>query len=200
MTEIPQKTRAIPEAEPRKAPDKRAILSLALAVAISVGVFVITTHFRDVLSTLRGLGLLGVFVLSFLGNATVLVPAPAFVIACASGPLYGVVSSGVVAGIGSSLGEVTGYLAGYGGGAFIPHSKTYQKLRQLVERFGGWIIFALSLLPNPLFDVGGAIAGALKMPLWIFFLATAGGKVMRMLIIAWACANGMHWIGGALQQ
>ncbi|MFN3705970.1 MAG: YqaA family protein [Thermoflexales bacterium] len=200
MAQVDSSRQATIRAASLKKPiDRRALISLALALLISVAVIVITSQFREVLTTLRGLGLFGVFALSFLGNATVLVPAPAFVIACASGPMYGILSTGLVAGLGSSLGEATGYLAGYGGGAFLPHGKTYEQLHQLMKRFGGWVIFVLSLLPNPFFDIGGTIAGALKMPVGVFFLSTLGGKLVRMIIIAWACASGLQWIEGIMR-
>jgi uncharacterized membrane protein YdjX (TVP38/TMEM64 family) len=46
------------------------------------------------------------------------------------------------------------------------------------------VIFLLALVPNPAFDVGGMIAGALKMPVWQFVLAAWAGKGLRLVIFA----------------
>jgi uncharacterized membrane protein YdjX (TVP38/TMEM64 family) len=49
---------------------------------------------------------------------------------------------------------------------------------------GVLVIFILGLVPNPVFDVGGMIAGALKMPFWQFLLAAWAGKGLRLVILA----------------
>lgn len=53
------------------------------------------------------------------------------------------------------------------------------------------MIFALALFPNPIFDVGGLIAGVLKMHPFAFFLATAAGKAVRLVLVALACNGGL---------
>lgn len=164
---------------------------LALAIVISVAVILLSARFRDALIAFGQLGLLGLFVLSVVGNATVLMPAPAFVVACAAAPIYGVLATGLVAGVGSAVGEMTGYMAGYGGTAVLPQGKLYQRTHNLMERFGPLMIFALALFPNPIFDVGGLIAGVLKMHPFAFFLATAAGKAMRLVLVALACNGGL---------
>ncbi|MFN4293148.1 MAG: YqaA family protein [Thermoflexales bacterium] len=169
----------------------RAAVMLALAIVISVAVILLSARFRDALIAFGQLGLLGLFVLSVVGNATVLMPAPAFVVACAAAPIYGVLATGLVAGVGSAVGEMTGYMAGYGGTAVLPQGKLYQRTHNLMERFGPLMIFALALFPNPIFDVGGLIAGVLKMHPFAFFLATAAGKAMRLVLVALACNGGL---------
>ncbi|MCX7939381.1 MAG: VTT domain-containing protein [Thermoflexales bacterium] len=169
----------------------RTALWLALAVVISVAVLLATTYFRDELLAIGRVGLVGLLVLSIVGNATVLIPAPVFVVACAAGPLYGALAVGVVAGLGSALGEMTGYMAGYGGTAILPQGKVYRRLRWLMRRYGALVLFLLSAVPNPFFDVGGLLAGVLKMPPPVFLLATAAGKAVRLGLTAFACTQGL---------
>ncbi len=169
----------------------RAAVMLVLAIVISVAVILLSARFRDALIAFGQLGLLGLFVLSVVGNATVLIPAPAFVVACAAAPIYGVLATGLVAGVGSAVGEMTGYMAGYGGTAVLPQGKLYQRMHDLMERFGPFMIFAMALFPNPIFDVGGLVAGVLKMHPLAFFLATAAGKAMRLTLVALACNGGL---------
>jgi membrane protein YqaA with SNARE-associated domain len=172
----------------------KAIAALILAIAISAGVIALSTHFRDALLAFGQLGLVGLFVLSVIGNATVFIPAPAFVVACAAGPIYGPLATGVVAGFGSAIGELTGYMAGYGGTAVLPQGQLYQRLANLMRRYGPLVIFVMAALPNPAFDVGGLIAGALKMHPLAFVIATAIGKALRLAIVAAACTGGIPWL------
>jgi len=182
---------------PRAAPPAhrgRLIFTLILAIAISAAVIVLTTYFRDDIAALGRIGLLGLFFLSALGNATVIIPAPAFVVACAAAPIYGAISTGLVAGVGSAVGEMTGYMAGYGGTAILPQGRVYRRLRFLMRRLGPIFIFVLALIPNPLFDIGGLIAGVLKMHPLVFWLATAAGKSLRLILVALACNGSLPFI------
>lgn len=177
----------------------RAVVLFLLAVVISVGVLALSSQFRDVLIAFGQLGLVGLFVLSVLGNATVVVPAPAFVVACAAGPIYGALATGLVAGLGAGVGEMTGYMAGYGSTAVLSQGRLYQRMHQLIQRYGALVIFIMAALPNPLFDMGGLIAGALKMPPWLFFISTATGKAVRLTLVAFVCVGGLPWLSGVFR-
>jgi len=172
----------------------RAVAMLILAIVISIAVIVLSTRFRDALIAFGQLGLAGLFVLSVVGNATVLIPAPAFVVACAAAPIYGVLATGLVAGTGSALGEMTGYMAGYGGTAVLPQGRTYQRLHNLMENFGPLVIFLMALVPNPMFDVGGLMAGVLRMHPLAFLLAAIAGKSVRLILVALACNGGLPFL------
>ncbi len=183
--------------EPTAIPDLhrgRAVVMLILAIAISAAVILLSARFKDALIAFGQLGLVGLFVLSVIGNATVLIPAPVFVVACAAAPIYGPVATGIVAGVGSAVGEMTGYMAGYGGTAVLPQGRVYQRLHNLMERFGPLVIFIMALLPNPMFDVGGLVAGVLKMHPFAFFAATAIGKGLRLMLVALACGGGLPFL------
>jgi membrane protein YqaA with SNARE-associated domain/molybdopterin converting factor small subunit len=201
--DLPVNSDAGVEEEPLPPPTRtsrlRALLMLGLALIISGVVLYLSTYFRDALIAFGQLGLVGLFVLSIVGNATVFIPAPAFVVACAAGPIYGALATGVVAGIGSAIGEMTGYMAGYGGTAVLPQGRMYRHLHRLMVRYGPLVIFIMAALPNPAFDVGGLIAGALKMKPLVFLAATAAGKVVRLTLVAYACAGGLPWLAHLVQ-
>jgi membrane protein YqaA with SNARE-associated domain/molybdopterin converting factor small subunit len=186
-------------APPTKQSRLRALLLLGMALIISGGVLYLSTYFRDALLAFGQLGLVGLFILSVVGNATVFIPAPAFVVACAAGPIYGALATGLVAGLGSGIGEMTGYMAGYGGTAVLPQGRLYQHLHRLMQRFGPLAIFIMAALPNPAFDVGGLIAGALKMKPLYFLLATAAGKAVRLTLVAFVCTGGLPWLSHLVQ-
>ena len=46
------------------------------------------------------------------------------------------------------------------------------------------VIFKLAAIPNPLFDIGGLVAGALGMPIWRFLLSVWLGKSLRFALLA----------------
>ena len=167
------------------------ILLLLLAVGLSLAIVWFTYQYQHELRHLGQYGYLGLFIMSILGNATLIIPAPVFVMACAAGLIYGPLGVGIVAGIGSAIGEMTGYMAGAGGKALIPKGRFYEQLHQFMRHHGMLAIFLLAAIPNPIFDVGGIIAGALQMKGWKFLLATALGKSLRLGITAWACQSGL---------
>ena len=55
-------------------------------------------------------------------------------------------------------------------------------------------ILVLSAIPNPFFDLAGAAAGALKMPLPKFLLWCWIGETIKMLIFAYAGASSLGQI------
>ena len=170
------------------------IITLLFAVSLSVMIIIITNQYREQIQSLGNGGYLGLFVISIIGNATLFFPAPVFVVACAAGLALGPIPVGIVAGTGAAIGELTGYLAGYGGEAIIPEGKLYQRLHAFMDRRGMLAIFLLAAIPNPIFDVGGIIAGALKMPIWKFLVAAAIGKSIRLGVTAYACMAGIPFL------
>jgi membrane protein YqaA with SNARE-associated domain len=170
------------------------LLTFVFAVGLSLGIIWLTTRYQQEIQSWGEAGLLGLFVVSIIGNATLIIPAPVFVVACAAGLVYGPLQVGVIAAAGAALGELTGYLAGYGGEAIIPEGKWYHRLQAFMHRRGMLAIFLLGAIPNPIFDVGGLIAGAMKMPVWKFLLAAWAGKTIRLGFTAWACLAGVPWL------
>jgi len=178
-----------PAPTPSRRARARQIGLLILVIAVSAAILYVTAHYRHELSQLGRGGLIGLFVVSVLGNATVIIPAPTFVMACAGGTLFGPIQSGIVAGLGAGLGELTGYMAGVGGKAIIPAGKWTHRLEGFIRKNGFVTIFALAAMPNPLFDIGGMLAGITHMPVWQFILATVIGKSIRFTLLGLGCAG-----------
>jgi membrane protein DedA with SNARE-associated domain len=53
-----------------------------------------------------------------------------------------------------------------------------------MERRGMWTMFILSAIPNPLVDIAGVAAGAVRMPLSHFYASVLPGKVLKNLYLA----------------
>jgi uncharacterized membrane protein YdjX (TVP38/TMEM64 family) len=73
------------------------------------------------------------------------------------------------------------------------------------QRRGVLVIFLLGLIPNPIFDVGGVVAGASRLPMWQFVLAGWAGKSLRLMLLAFAghfLLGGelLPWLGQPIQQ
>jgi membrane protein YqaA with SNARE-associated domain len=163
------------------------LIVVILVLAISVAIF----YFRQHLAQMGAVGYPGIFLVSLLGNATVILPAPSLAIVWAMGSALPPVAVGLAAGVGEALGELTGYAAGFGGRAVIEDSKTYERLASWMQRAGGITIFVLSMIPNPFFDVAGIAAGALRYPIWRFLLFCWLGKTVKTIAVAWAGAQSL---------
>jgi membrane protein DedA with SNARE-associated domain len=161
------------------------------AVVLAVVVTLTIAAFHDELVRFERYGYPGVFLISFLGNATVIFPAPSLAVVFGMGGVLNPLFVGLVAGVGEALGELTGYLAGYGGRAVIEDWEMYHRLERWMQRHGSATIFVLSAIPNPFFDLAGIAAGALRFPLKWFLLSCWGGKTIKTVAFAFIGAQFM---------
>jgi membrane protein DedA with SNARE-associated domain len=168
------------------------ILSLIFVVAISIYIFSI----RDKAQELAIFGYPGIFLLSFLAYATIFLPAPGVAIVFTMGAVFNPLLVALVAGAGAALGELTGYLAGFSSQPAVEKINIYQRMVDWLKKYGPLAILALSIIPNPFFDLTGAAAGALKMPVKKFLLWTWIGETIKMLMFAYAGASSLRSIFG----
>ena len=87
------------------------IMTVFVVIAVVVPLFLL----RDYLASLSQLGYFGVFIASFAGSASVVLPTPSLANDLACGWLRNPFIVGIVGGIGMTLGEITGYAMGYSG-------------------------------------------------------------------------------------
>ncbi|MBN1267681.1 MAG: VTT domain-containing protein [Anaerolineales bacterium] len=166
------------------------ILSLFLVIGITVYIFLL----GDEAEKLKSYSYPGIFVLSILANATIILPAPGIAITFAMGAVFNPIGVALAAGAGATIGELTGYLAGFSGQGIIEDNQTYQRLEGWTKKHGGIAIFLLALIPNPLFDFAGVAAGALGMPVYKFLLWVLAGKILKMLAFSLAGAGSIQWL------
>jgi len=170
------------------------VIALMAVIAITVTGYLL----RDELQNLEVLGYPGVFLISLVSNATVVLPAPGFIVTIVAGSIFNPILVAIAAAAGAALGELTGYLAGYSGRGIFERSPSYDRLEELMEKYGGWTVLVLAATPNPFFDIAGAAAGALRMPVLSFLTWAFAGKMIKMLALAYAGALGIDWILGLL--
>lgn len=159
------------------------LLALALVITLSIVIFV----FRERADELARYGYPGIFLLALLTNATVLLPVPGNLVVFAMGAVFNPLAVAVAAGLGAATGELSGYLAGFTGQAVIENSQRYQRIVDWLQNNRRWsdlAIFVLAAIPNPIFDMAGIAAGALRLPLWRFLLFCSLGKVLNNLLFA----------------
>jgi uncharacterized membrane protein YdjX (TVP38/TMEM64 family) len=170
-----------------KPPSKTTLRAVQiLTVVIIVVALGGTVYFREHIQDLQDYGYAAVFVVGLISNATIILPVPGLAVSSVLGGVFNPFIVGIVGGIGQALGEMTGYMAGYSGQTWLGDSAVYNKVSRWMQRYGTWAIFVLALVPNPIFDVSGIIAGALRLPWWKFLLSCAAGKVIKNVLFALA--------------
>jgi len=166
------------------------VLALIAVIALTVFIYMV----RDQAEEFAKFGYPGIFLITFMAYATVLMPAPGLAVVFAMGGVLNPIFVGLAAGGGGALGELSGYLAGFSGQAVVERTEVYQRFHGWIEKNGFKAILILSALPNPFFDVAGVIAGILKMPLRRFLLAVWIGVTFKMLVFAWIGSSSLSWI------
>jgi membrane protein YqaA with SNARE-associated domain len=156
------------------------VAAVLAAIGITLGIILLRDHIRQ----FAVYGYPGLFVISLIGNATVVLPAPSFAVVFTVGGVLNPIVIGIVAGLGAALGEMTGYLAGIGGRSMVETRPLYDRLCGWMDKGGVLAIFLLALIPNPAIDVGGMIAGTKRMPVLHFLLAGWAGKAIRFTLLA----------------
>ena len=144
---------------------------------------------RAQVSKLEVLGYPGIFLISLLSNATLILPVPGVLFTSAMGAIFNPLWVALVAGTGAAIGEISGYLVGFSGQAVIENKKWYDRITGWMKEYGDMTILVLAVIPNPLFDIAGMVAGALKMPVWRFLLWSWLGKCIKMLAFAYGGAG-----------
>ena len=109
------------------------VLTLVVVIAITVGIYLVYGRHLEKLAELKNYAYWGAFLISLVGNATVILPAAVLPILSAigiflypgTGPI-GPIMVGLAGGVGAAIGEMTGYMVGYSGREIAKRSKMYR--------------------------------------------------------------------------
>jgi len=171
------------------------LLTLLLIIAITVVLFFYGRN-PEVVAQLKGYGYPGAFLISLVGNGTVLLPGIVLPILSGLGivlypaaGLVGPVMVGLAGGAGAAIGEIVGYMAGYTGRSIVENNKPYERLTSWVSRWGVLAIFIFALVPL-FFDLVGLAAGVLRFPLWKFVLVCWLGRTLLYVVFMVLAALG----------
>ncbi len=136
----------------------------------------------------------GIALASFIASAGLVIPVPALGAVCAGAVFLNPLFVGLIAGTCETVGELTGYFLGYTGRDAVTRTRLYRRWEPWIQRRGWLPLFVLSLVPNPIFDVVGIAAGALRYSVWGFLAVVWTGKTLKFLTLAYGCAYGIGWI------
>ena len=70
------------------------------------------------------------------------------------------------------------------GRSLLPRNRWSSLLERRMVRFGWLVVFTGGVVPNPFFDAVGLVAGALRLPVWLFLIASFTGKGLRFWLLA----------------
>ena len=176
---------------PRRRQQTLALVAGVAIVAVLSGILILRGG-ASVAEDFRALGYPGLFLLTLIGSASVIIPVPGLLGVCGAGGLeLNLIAVGLISGVGEAIGEMSGYAIGYGGRAVIERRPFYRRLSKWMRRRGTLVLFLVSLIPNPFFDVIGIVAGSTRFPLGRFILAVWAGKTIKDTAVAYACLQGV---------
>lgn len=160
-----------------------------VSVLISLGGF----YFKDFFAQSKGLGLLGILIINFFSSATFFVSGPAFLTVIAGGSLYPPLLVAFVASLGASAGDLVSFFMGYSGRTLtykrLEKKKWFLIVENLFKRYGIWVVFVFAIIPNPLFDAIGVVAGIFGIKPAKFFLVMLLGRFLRFVLLAFIGAK-----------
>lgn len=166
------------------------VLIIILIVGLSVYIYTI----RDRVQELEKYGYPGIFLFNALANASLILPVPGVLVTSLMGGVFNPFWVAIAAGTGAALGELSGYLAGYGGQMVVERTPMYNRMEAGMKKYGEWAVLFLAFIPNPFFDIAGIIAGALRMPVQRFLFWCWLGKVGKMLLFAYGGATFVRFL------
>jgi membrane protein YqaA with SNARE-associated domain len=128
----------------------------------------------------------GISLIMFFSSATVLLPAPGFAAVLGAGSVINPWIVGPFAGLGSAVGELTGYMVGLGSREAIEarHGKWWNRTEAWMKRNGFITVLIFASFPNPFFDAIGVIAGSLGLQVSRVFLACLIGNSIKYTTLA----------------
>ena len=176
---------------------------------LTVGVLIVVILYMGDIQKLEGYGYLGAFLIGVFGGATYIAPVPmlpaVFVLGTVMRPPFapylGPVFVGIAAGLGETIGALTIYMTGYGGGAALARAKhpkvqaIYSRVLGWVERRGSLVLFIFSAVVNPFFYPIALTAGATHYNLKKYIIICLVGKVIKDITVAYVG----YWGLGVIQ-
>jgi len=160
------------------------LLTLLIVIAIMVAIHLVYGRHPERLYPLKDYVYGGAFLISLLGNATIILPGAVLAILSQIGISYYVLLGlpapiivGLAGGAGAAIGEITGYMAGYSGRGIIEKRQLYSRVEGWMKRWGAITIFVFSIVPF-VFDLVGIASGALRFPFWKFLLLCWLGRTL----------------------
>ncbi|MGD9131817.1 MAG: VTT domain-containing protein [Candidatus Bathyarchaeota archaeon] len=132
-------------------------------------------------------GYLGVFIISFIGSVSVIFPIPYTIVIYLLGAVLDPFFVAVSGGLGSALGEFSGYALGYYGRTVVSKERRRKMdyMVKLFDRYGPVAIFLFALTPLP-DDLLFIPLGVMRYAFWKAFIPAVLGKMLMTFILAYS--------------
>ena len=179
----------------------QAILLLLIAASV-LGLLLIPEPTFD-REYFERVGYPGLFLVTLMANASIILPTPGFIAVVVAGAVLNPLLVALIGAAGMTIGELSGYLVGRAGSTVSAGKNNNGESRwsrwtafssRLVKRWGVLGIFILAALPNPLFDIAGIAAGAVRLGIVKFLIATFAGRLIRTSLLAYSSAYSIETI------
>lgn len=161
-----------------------AIAVFILSIALSLGFFVFQDFFRES----KSLGLLGLFIINFVSNASFFISAPAIISVFVAGDLYSPIIVAVVSSLGAACGDSLSFVLGFSGrhvfNKKLEKHLWFRVLEDFFKSHGFFLLFIFSFFPNPFFDSLGIIAGIFNYSPKKFLVVVFIGRLLRYFLVA----------------
>ncbi|MDH5483114.1 MAG: VTT domain-containing protein [Candidatus Bathyarchaeota archaeon] len=148
-------------------------------------------QFQDIINWFLTLsdqyGYFGIFLISLIGALSIFFPIPYTVVIFALGQSYEPLWIAIAAGLGSAVGEFSGYLLGFGGRKAIndKYKKKMDLLVRIFNKYGPIVVFFFALTPLP-DDLLFIPLGVMRYNIVRVFIPAFIGKFCMNLIVAYS--------------
>ncbi len=131
-------------------------------------------------------GYLGVFIVSFIGASSIVLPIPYTILIIYFGSQWDPLLVALAGGAGSAVGEFFGYLLGYYGRTVVSeeNQKKMNYILKIFSRYGAFTIFLFALTPLP-DDLLFIPLGIMRYSFLKAFVPSLLGKLLMCLILAY---------------
>lgn len=140
-------------------------------------------------------GYLGVFMISFIGSASVIFPVPYTIVIFFLGGVLDPLFVAISGGLGSALGEFSGYVLGYYGRKIVSEERRRKMdyMLRIFEKHGPITIFLFALTPLP-DDLLFIPLGVMRYPFFRAFIPALLGKILMTFILAYSGQQSIEFI------
>jgi len=147
-------------------------------------------------------GYLGVFITSFIGAVTIIFPIPYPLVIYVMGALQlNPLFIAVAGGLGSALGEFSGYIAGYYGRKIVneKQQRNMDFMMKIFDHYGSIAIFLFALTPLP-DDLLFIPLGIMRYKFIKAFIPAFLGKLIMSYILAYSGQQSINFIASLLGE
>jgi len=167
-----------------------SVFTVAAVIVIAVVIFL----FRGQIDKLDKFGYLGAFLVSLIGSLTIVLPVPGILILIALSTVFNPFLIALAGSTGGTIGELSGYVLGYSGRHMFGSNKQYIRTEAWMKKWGVWAIAFFAFIPILPTDIAGIASGALRFPVWKFFIACWTGKTLKYILLIIASMWGWQFI------